>query len=378
MDISGPSGACSTHACDCQRAIATEDPDGVILIAERRHMRAKIGVPLEAADGLRLVGPDWPEQLEQILQSLSYSERTQLLVAPLDDSPSRVALPAETALLRAQSKWLPALLNGGELYPHVQPIVSLADGRTYGHEALIRGRVDGVELNGGQIFSAARAHGALFTLDLVGRIGALEQAMPKLSGDEILFINFTPTAIYDPAVCLRTTWVTARSLGIAMDRICFEVVETEEFPDLPFLKRILDEYRAHGAMVALDDLGAGHSSLSYLAALRPDVVKLDRELVSGIDEDRARGRLVQALVEYAHELDVRVVAEGIETEAELAAVRAIGADLGQGWYLGRPAADPVRVDPAIVVNAGAVARTREPQAGERSSSTSSARQASPA
>ena len=96
-------------------------------------------------------------------------------------------------------------------------------------------------------------------------------------------------------------------------------------------------------MVALDDLGAGHSSLTYLDALRPDVVKLDRELISGIDSDPSRQRLVGALIDYAHELDVRVVAEGIETEAELAVIADLGADLGQGWYLGRPAAEPVRV-----------------------------------
>ena len=79
--------------------------------------------------------------------------------------------------------------------------------------------------------------------------------MAKLSDDQILFVNFTPTAIDDPAVCLRTTWAIARRQGLAMQRICFEVVETVKFPDLVFLQRILDEYRAQGAMVALDDLG---------------------------------------------------------------------------------------------------------------------------
>ena len=154
-------------------------------------------------------------------------------------------------------------------------------------------------------------------------------------------------------MCLRTTWVIARRHGLSMERICFEVVETEQYPDVALLRRILDTYREQGAMVALDDLGAGHSSLTYLDALRPDLVKLDRALISGIDHDPPRQRLVGALIDYAHELDVRVVAEGIETEGELAVIGDLSADLGQGWYLGRPAAEPVRVDRRLVTDAKA-------------------------
>jgi diguanylate cyclase (GGDEF)-like protein/PAS domain S-box-containing protein len=353
MDSLASENACGSHACDCHQALDSETALGVVLIAERRHIREKVGVLLEQADGLRLEGPGWCDRLEVLLGKLSFSERAALLAAPLGGRTEGIALPADDVLVRARTEWLPELLNSSGLYPHLQPIVSLTDGRTYGFESLIRGRVADRELNGAEIVAAAQAHGAIFTLDLVGRTVALEQGMPQLIEDEVLFVNFTPTAIYDPAVCLRTTWAIARRHGLSMERICFEVVETERYPDVEFLRRILDEYRAQGAMVALDDLGAGHSSLTYLDALRPDVVKLDRELISGIDEDPSRQRLVGALIDYAHELDVRVVAEGIETEAELAVISDLGADLGQGWYLGRPAAEPVRVDRSVVMNAKA-------------------------
>jgi EAL domain-containing protein (putative c-di-GMP-specific phosphodiesterase class I) len=361
MGASSSHSACGTHACDCRTVSAEAAYEGVLLLSERDHVREKVGTLLEQVDGLRLTGPDWPERLEQTLAELTYSERAALLAMPLGASGQGVTLPAEVVLARARTPWLPELLNSGGLYPHLQPIVSLRDGRTFGHEALIRGTLDGRELSGAEIVAAAQAHAALFTLDLVGRTVALEQGMPKLSGEEVLFVNFTPTAIYDPEVCLRTTWAIARRLGLPMTRICFEVVETERFPDLDFLKRILDEYRRRGAMVALDDLGAGHSSLAYLGALRPDIVKLDRGLISGIDGDPARRRLVGALVDYAHDLDVRVVAEGIENESELAAVCRLGADFGQGWYLGRPAAEPVVVDRGLVLNARA---SRSPLAEE--------------
>jgi EAL domain-containing protein (putative c-di-GMP-specific phosphodiesterase class I) len=315
-------------------------------------MREKVGVMLEQADGMRLQGPGWPDQLEAILGQLTFSERQNLQVAPIGGaSAPAVTMPAEAMLTRERTGWLPGLLNSSALYPHLQPIVSLLDGSTYGHEALIRGLVDGVERNGGEIIAAARAHGALFTMDLVGRTVALQQGMPKLPADQVLFVNFTPTAIYDPAVCLRTTWAIAKRQELSMSRLCFEVVETERFPDLAFLHRILEEYREHGAMVALDDVGAGHSSLLYLTELRPDIVKLDRGLIGGIDGDPARQRLVGAMIDYAHELEIRVVAEGIETGPELATVCELGADLGQGWYLGRPAADPAVVPRSLVLDA---------------------------
>ena len=348
------SPSCGSHACDCRSFTGDDAWGGVSLTSESGHVLAKVGALLGRADsGLRLTGDDWPERLEELLDALTFSERAALLAAPLQEDGPGVTMAAEVVLTRARTAWLPRLLEEQALYPYLQPIVSLRDGRTFGHEALIRGTVDGAELSGGEIVAAAQAHGAMFTLDLVGRTVALEQGMPKLSGNEVLFVNFTPTAIYDPDVCLRTTWAIAKRHRLPMSRLCFEVVETERFPDLAFLKRILDEYRRQGAMVALDDLGAGHSSLSYLAALRPDFVKLDRELVTGIDGDPARQRLLRALVDYSHELEVRVVAEGIETEAELAAVRALGADFAQGWYLGRPAAEPVAVDLRLVLDATA-------------------------
>ena len=276
------SPSCGSHACDCRSFTGAGACVGVALTAESGHVRARAGALLGQTDGeLRLTGDDWPERLEELLASLTFSERAALLATPLQDEGSGVTLAAGAVLKRARTAWLPRLLDENALYPHLQPIVSLRDGCTFGYEALIRGTVDGAELSGGEIVAAAQAHGAMFTLDLVGRTVALEQGMPKLSGNEVLFVNFTPTAIYDPGVCLRTTWAIAKRHGLSMSRLCFEVAETERFPDLAFLKRILDEYRRQGAMVALDDLGAGHSSLSYLAALRPDVVKFDRALSRG-------------------------------------------------------------------------------------------------
>jgi EAL domain-containing protein (putative c-di-GMP-specific phosphodiesterase class I) len=319
-------------------------------VAEHRHVRTRAAQILGRPGpdrSLELRGPGWGEVLQVVLEALTHSERLALYAVPLDDD---AALPvrAETMLGRARTPWLPGLLNDGGMFPHFQPIVDLGSGGVHGREALMRGEYQGMALTGGQIVKAANDHDALFHFDAQARTTALAAGLPVLPPGETLYVNFTPTAIYDPAVCLRTTWAVARRLGMSLDRVCFEVVETEAFPDIDFLAEILSAYRAQGASVALDDLGSGNSSLLYLRELRPDVVKLDKGLVAGVDADPPRRRMLTALVDYAHALDIRVIAEGIETAAELAVCQAAGIDFGQGWYLGRPAAGVEPVAATIV------------------------------
>jgi len=130
--------------------------------------------------------------------------------------------------------------------------------------------------------------------------------------------------------------------GIDPGRLVFEVVESHAVADRGHLVSILDHYRSLGWRVALDDVGAGWSSLSLLAAVRPEVVKLDKGLVQGLPDDGAR-TVVRAVVDLAHSLGAVVVAEGVETEQLAEEVAELGADLGQGWLFGRP----VRPEPPV-------------------------------
>ncbi len=349
--------SCGTHACDCRGAVRPTATQGVLLRSEHRHVRTRAAHALGRRAPhatLEIRGADWGDRLEAVLARLTHSERLALHAVPLDDQEA-MPVRAEVMLGRARTPWLPALLNDGGLVPHFQPIVDLASGRVFGRETLMRGEHQGRLLSGGEIVRAAADHDALFHFDAHARTLALAEGLPVLPRGETLFVNFTPTAIYDPDVCLRTTWAVARRLGVGLDRVCFEVVETEAFPDLDFLGTILAAYRERGALVALDDLGSGNSSLLYLRELQPDVVKLDKALVAGVDADAPRRRMLTALVDYAHALGIRVVAEGIETPAELAVCQDAGVDLGQGWYLGRPAAAPYPVDPALVTRLAAAA-----------------------
>jgi EAL domain-containing protein (putative c-di-GMP-specific phosphodiesterase class I) len=249
------------------------------------------------------------------------------------------------------------VLAEAEFWSAYQPIVSLADRSVVAHEALLRGVVDGREVGGGDLFFVAEQAGWLHRLDRIGRESAITGALPWLGTDD-LFINFNPTSIYRPQVCLASTERVVHETGIEPSQLVFEVIESHATADRGHLVSILDHYRSLGWRVALDDVGAGWSSLSLLAAVRPEVIKLDKALVQELPDDGAR-TVLKAVTDLAHKLGAVVVAEGVETERLADEVTALGADLGQGWLFGRP----VRPDPPVEEHEGrwqpvTAARTR--------------------
>lgn len=226
------------------------------------------------------------------------------------------------------------VLAEAELFAVYQPIVALADRTVVAHEALLRGLVDGREVGGGDLFFVAESAGWLDRLDRIGREAAIEGAATWLGGAD-LFVNLAPAAVHRPQVDLAGTERIARDCGLPGDRLVFEIVESHAVTDRGHLVSILEHFRSLGWRVALDDVGAGWSSRSLLAAVRPDVVKLDKRLVAELPDDGAR-TVLRALIELAHSLGAVVVAEGVETERLADEVTALGADLGQGWLFGRP------------------------------------------
>jgi EAL domain-containing protein (putative c-di-GMP-specific phosphodiesterase class I) len=226
------------------------------------------------------------------------------------------------------------VLADAEFWSVYQPIVALADRSVVGHEALLRGLVDGREVGGGDLFFVAESAGWLDRLDRIGREYAITGAAHWL-GSSDLYVNFNPASVYRPQVCLASTEQVVHDSGIPGAQLVFEVVESHAVADRGHLVSVLEHHRSLGWRVALDDVGAGCSSLSLLAAVRPEVVKLDKGLVQALPDDGA-GTVLQAVIDLAHRLGAVVVAEGIETEQLAEAVTALGADLGQGWLFGRP------------------------------------------
>jgi EAL domain-containing protein (putative c-di-GMP-specific phosphodiesterase class I) len=225
---------------------------------------------------------------------------------------------------------------------YFQPIVDVKSGEIYGYEALLRGvREDGSLIPPNQIFDTAKRGDMLFYLDRVARETALETASAKKI-DKKLFINFVPTAIYNPEYCLSNTVRLAELLEFNPKNIVFEVVETEKVLDTQHLRKILDYYKNHGFVVALDDVGSGYSTLNMLSQLHPNIIKIDIDIIKGIDSDSFKQSIFGALAKVAKDHEITVLAEGVETKAEAEWVKENEANLAQGYFWGKPSAEPAR------------------------------------
>jgi EAL domain-containing protein (putative c-di-GMP-specific phosphodiesterase class I) len=333
-----------------EAATATE---GVRLLSHRPSVLYKVEhlatEPVEgdiAVEGLVLAGPGWDDRLKDLLNGLAQSERACLFALRLSDEQA-IPLPAETLLDRARTDWFPDFLSHGQMKPHFQPIVDLNTGKVFGREALMRGKLGATEVRGGELLAAAEAHDALFSFDYRARTAALEVGLPLLPPGEVLFVNLDPRAALDVESSMRTTWPVVGRLGADPSRICLEIVKPERCPDRELLGEMVAAHRKRGALLALDDLSGGAESLHSLEALRPDVGKIDHALTAGIQHSPARRRLVAALVECAHELGCKVVAEGVERVDEYETMLDLGVDLGQGYYFGHPTDRPMEVDPRL-------------------------------
>lgn len=238
----------------------------------------------------------------------------------------------------ADSSPLADILRERRIETWFQPVIEARTGDIWGFECLMRGRTrEGELISAPQMLEWARQEHLTFMLDRVCRETHLENAGRHGAGTSYRFlINFLPTAIYQPEFCLQTSLAAARRSGLTPRRIIFEVVETEKVTDAEQLRNILEFYRKAGFGVALDDVGSGYAGLTLLGDLRPDLIKLDRELVTKAVESKFHRDICAALATLVRENGRLVLAEGIETPDEKAVMDALGIDLYQGYLFGRP------------------------------------------
>jgi EAL domain-containing protein (putative c-di-GMP-specific phosphodiesterase class I) len=211
-----------------------------------------------------------------------------------------------------------------------QPIVDLRDGRVVGVEALARFHVE--PKRGPDFwFDEAWKAGLGLDLELAALVAALRSADPLLAGGLRVSVNLSPEAVV-------STEFLEFLPTLRTNLLLVEITEHAQVDDYDALAIRVGKLRELGGKLAVDDVGAGFASLQHILRLGPDEIKLDVGLTRGIDVDRARRALALGFVPFAAELGCSVVAEGIETRGELDALRSLGVSLGQGYFLGRPAA----------------------------------------
>jgi EAL domain-containing protein (putative c-di-GMP-specific phosphodiesterase class I) len=214
-----------------------------------------------------------------------------------------------------------------------QPIIDMAARKVWGYEALVRGtNGEGAGWVLGQVDADNR-----YRFDQACRVKAITGAGELFREPHLrLSINFMPNAVYEPAACIRTSLAAAEKVGFARERIMFEFTEDERL-DVKHVGRIIAEYKRLGFMVALDDFGSGYNGLGLLADFRTDLIKIDMHLVRGIDQSPTRQAIVAGILGIARALDIKVLAEGVETDRELRVLMAAGLTLFQGYLFAKPA-----------------------------------------
>lgn len=237
------------------------------------------------------------------------------------------ALPA--VLRKGISERIGSIVKGGTILTAFQPIFELATGTITGVEALARFPSD----DGRSVdhwFNEATSVGLGEELEFAALEAALRRSA-KLPQHLDVALNLSPDTCLDP----RLPGLLKRS-GLAVDRIILELTERLAVDEYAPLLNALEPLRRRGLRIAIDDVGSGFASMRHILRLRPDIIKLDRSLIAGLDNDHGQRALGAAMVEFARQIGAQIVAEGIETQAELAAVTKLGMACGQGYFLGRP------------------------------------------
>ncbi len=211
-----------------------------------------------------------------------------------------------------------------------QPIVFLRNGKVLGYEALSRGPIGTQWEEPRMMFAAAARDGLSWELDAVCRLLAL-QRFAEFHSDKLLFLNVNPHVIADPRFREYMTPAQLANYFISPGQLVFELTEETAVTNYIEYCDLLDYYKQQGFRLAVDDAGAGYSGLNMICTMKPSFVKMDMALIRDIHRDSFRQHLLRMTVEFAHATETTLVAEGIESEAELLTLLDLGVEYGQGF-----------------------------------------------
>ncbi|QYK01833.1 GGDEF domain-containing protein [Shewanella psychrotolerans] len=223
-----------------------------------------------------------------------------------------------------------------------QPIFNITTQTIHGFEALSRGPEHSALFSPVPLFQTAVHEGRLSELEEICRRHSIQEFdVRQLPGK--LFINISPKALLEPSHAKGLTLSLVQELGLSPNQVVIELSEQYPADDIDLLKSCLNHYRSQGFLTAIDDLGTGYSGLRLWSELAPDYVKIDRHFIHQIDKSPVKQEFVRSIIDLCQSLTCKVIAEGIETENELALLRQLGIVYCQGYLLGYPKSQPNQV-----------------------------------
>jgi EAL domain-containing protein (putative c-di-GMP-specific phosphodiesterase class I) len=229
------------------------------------------------------------------------------------------------------------VLQRESLVSHFQPIVSVKKKRIVGAEALARASAAGAPISPLVLFQWASQEGQMLELDRLCRKRAIEGFSKMIVSDPelLLFINFEVSVLDSGVLGSNSLLNLVTGMGLKPENVVIEINESG-VSKLDALEHFVETHKEHGFLIALDDLGVGHSNLQRLVLLKPDILKLDRSLIQNLSDDFFKQEIFKSLVSLARNIGALVLAEGVETESEVSTCLGLGADLFQGFYFSKP------------------------------------------
>jgi diguanylate cyclase (GGDEF)-like protein len=240
------------------------------------------------------------------------------------------AAPVNPLLLELQN-----IIAHKQIEAVFQPIVSLTEGTVLGYEALSRGPQNSSLHRPDSLFQAAAEFNLVWELEYLCRTKALEKAQEVISNN-LIFINVDPKIFYDSRFQKGYTKELIAQLSADVGNVIFEITEKTAIEDYTNFRKALDNYKSQGYKIAIDDTGSGYSGLRLLAQSYPHFIKVDMELIRGIDKDNVKQAMLKALYDFSLVTNSQIIAEGIETANELATLINLGIPYGQGYFLRKP------------------------------------------
>lgn len=258
----------------------------------------------------------------------------------MSDSGLGDLIPLDKSINLIDKTDIEKIINNRSIVFHFQPIISAGKKRIIGYEGLMRGidRQTNSLISPLQLYESAKRHDMLLGLDRLCREVCLDSFKDKiysLDQGQILFLNFEISLINEGSEGASFMLNLLSNLDISPNNVVIEIIESK-VKQIKGLQRFIDILKYYGFLIALDDVGVGHSNFDRIPIVKPNIIKIDRSIIKGIGKDYYKQEVFKALVNLCRKIGAVVLAEGVESKDEVLWTLRMGADLLQGYYFSKP------------------------------------------